>query len=251
MSEITLKEIVMDMYSRSSMQEKDYYFFTLLADENGAPYHSTQTHWVGFADEEHKVELREARLVAAEQFVKLHRDKLNEGCAIVENEQELIIFMLLGGNALVEKSLAELKLSDFLKPDATIQSGVAGFQSVAKMPETIFQRAPTKKQRIRILKRDKYRCKICGRSPKNNVDITLHLHHIRPWSERGLTHDGNLITLCHTCHEGLDPHYELSLFNLLEPDEIVGESYSSNTEFAKSVRNYREITFKWLPKEDT
>jgi hypothetical protein len=31
----------------------------------------------------------------------------------------------------------------------------------------------------------------------------------------GLTEIDNLITLCHTCHIGLDPHFELGLYGLM------------------------------------
>jgi 5-methylcytosine-specific restriction endonuclease McrA len=38
---------------------------------------------------------------------------------------------------------------------------------------------------MRILKRDRRRCRVCGRSPDDFVDVTLHVHHIVPWSRSG------------------------------------------------------------------
>lgn len=92
---------------------------------------------------------------------------------------------------------------------------------------------------MQILKRDGRRCRICGRNPDNHVDLELHLHHIRPWEKGGVTDPKNLITLCHTCHSGLDPHHDPSLFSYLRPD---GASDSLKA-FFEGVTNYRRIGF--------
>jgi hypothetical protein len=65
---------------------------------------------------------------------------------------------------------------------------------------------------MKILNRDKRRCKICGASPANNEHVELNLHHIYPHGKGGLTEEENLITICRTCHKGLDPHIDLSLY---------------------------------------
>jgi len=239
-----LREAYESMRTRPVCNEYDYYLITIVADENGNPSWSTQTQWAGFADEEHKIELREASIVCADRIIELFRIDLKEGCVVVDTSEELSIFLLHGGHAVVEKSLTEKALSEFLKPHPTARTGFTGFQSTENMPNTVFQRAPTKKQRGRVLKRDEYRCKICGRAPCNNVDVTLHVHHIRPWADRGLTHDDNLITLCHTCHEGLDPHYELSLYALLEPNGKLLDSETSRRKHIDAVRRYYEESFK-------
>jgi hypothetical protein len=125
-------------------------------------------------------------------------------------------------------------------------------------PATL-KHAPTPKLRMEILKRDNYKCRICGRSPNANVDIELHIHHYRPWSLGGLTEETNLITLCHTCHKGLDPHYDISLVNIfqeafnpfrnfldkLERGEIDGEYHAGvqrYRDFVKRVHNTRSNT---------
>lgn len=111
---------------------------------------------------------------------------------------------------------------DILKAQPSAQTGFAGFRVTKDLPKTIFQKAPTKKQRMCVLMRDNYRCNICGRSPSNHTDITLYVHHIRPWAKGGVTDVDNLITICHTCHEELDPHYEINLFRvLLESESFV------------------------------
>src|ERR1039457_3485460 len=78
------------------------------------------------------------------------------------------------------------------------------------------KRAPTPRLRMKVFNRDARRCRTCGRSPANHVDVEIHSHHIRPWGSRGLTIKENLITLCHTYHRGQDPHFDKALFDRSE-----------------------------------
>lgn len=68
----------------------------------------------------------------------------------------------------------------------------------------------TDKLRYQVLKRDHYRCVICGRSAKDGVK--LHVDHIKPVSRGGKTTLSNLRTLCSDCNLGksasYDPHYK-------------------------------------------
>lgn len=54
--------------------------------------------------------------------------------------------------------------------------------------------------RYDVLKRDNYRCKICGRGSKDGVK--LHVDHIIPVSKGGKTEMNNLQTLCSDCNIG-------------------------------------------------
>ena len=47
----------------------------------------------------------------------------------------------------------------------------------------------------RILERDNYACRVCG---KDNVEAKLHVHHV----DRNRANNGNanLVTLCYVCH---------------------------------------------------
>jgi hypothetical protein len=56
--------------------------------------------------------------------------------------------------------------------------------------------------RFSILKRDNYKCVICGRSPATTMGIELHIDHIIPFSKGGKTIVGNLQTLCNECNIG-------------------------------------------------
>lgn len=54
--------------------------------------------------------------------------------------------------------------------------------------------------RYKILKRDNYRCQICGATA--NDGVKLHVDHIIPVSKGGLTEESNLQTLCDQCNFG-------------------------------------------------
>lgn len=54
--------------------------------------------------------------------------------------------------------------------------------------------------RAQILKRDEYRCRMCGASPDHGA--TLHVDHIFPVSRGGTTTPENLQTLCQDCNLG-------------------------------------------------
>lgn len=56
--------------------------------------------------------------------------------------------------------------------------------------------------RFRILLRDGFRCKSCGRSPLNSPGVELHVDHILPWSMGGETIPENLETKCKECNLG-------------------------------------------------
>ncbi len=249
MKKNSLKEIAIDMATRSPNNENKYYAITIIANQEGKPCRSFYSHWTGFEDGESKIELRQASLVRASKMVKILRNEFKEGCFVVDTVEELRVFLLLGGHAIIKKEIAEVALLDILKPQPSVRTGFTGFRAIKDLPETIFKKAPTKKQRMRILKRDNYRCKICGRRPSDNVDITLHIHHIRKWAKGGVTDDANLITLCHTCHEGLDPHSEISLFGLLSKSGKLIDVQSSRKTHIEGVKRYRKESFKRARKQ--
>lgn len=56
--------------------------------------------------------------------------------------------------------------------------------------------------RYQVLKRDNFKCVICGRSPAKDPNIELHIDHIIPWSKGGETIIDNLRTLCSDCNLG-------------------------------------------------
>lgn len=56
--------------------------------------------------------------------------------------------------------------------------------------------------RFDVLKRDQYRCRICGRSSRQDPELVLHVDHIVPVARGGLTELTNLQTLCQACNLG-------------------------------------------------
>lgn len=56
--------------------------------------------------------------------------------------------------------------------------------------------------RYKVLKRDNFKCVLCGRSPAKDINIELHVDHIIPYSKGGETIIENLQTLCSECNLG-------------------------------------------------
>ena len=56
--------------------------------------------------------------------------------------------------------------------------------------------------RWRILERDRFRCRTCGRGPRSRSAVTLHVDHIIPVSRGGTNDPSNLRTLCSECNIG-------------------------------------------------
>jgi hypothetical protein len=234
---------------KSARCNAEYYAFTLTGDAAGRVSWGAQTHFLGWADKTHHVELREPSLVCGERMLKTW-SLLGQPAFAVHDSIEFAIFAYHGGNAIVEEVFAKDELEELLTPSACVRLGVGPFVNADRLPEGALNRAPNPKLRMSVLKRDSCRCRICGRNPADDVDLELHVHHIRPWALGGRSMTSNLITLCHTCHRGLDPHFESSLFAMLPKDE--------NTEFswhllpstddpgghAEGVRHYRRIVWE-------
>lgn len=56
--------------------------------------------------------------------------------------------------------------------------------------------------RFRILRRDKFTCQYCGKSPKTDETVVLEVDHIKPLAKGGTWDDGNLVTSCKSCNLG-------------------------------------------------
>ncbi|MEE9613970.1 MAG: HNH endonuclease [Thermodesulfobacteriota bacterium] len=71
--------------------------------------------------------------------------------------------------------------------------------------ETIVMSTPRQappKLRFKVMARDKFTCVTCGRGPKNESGVKLHVDHIHPYSKGGETVFKNLQTLCQKCNMG-------------------------------------------------
>lgn len=61
--------------------------------------------------------------------------------------------------------------------------------------------------RYKILRRDFFKCVLCGDNPPRSSDCVLHVDHILPWSKGGKTIEENLRTLCANCNLGRSNRY--------------------------------------------
>jgi len=71
-----------------------------------------------------------------------------------------------------------------------------------RKPKHKTQRDPNWRLRFLIMKRDGFKCQICGRSPANDTGVVFHIDHIIPWDAGGETVFENLQTLCSVCNIG-------------------------------------------------
>ena len=58
------------------------------------------------------------------------------------------------------------------------------------------------RMRFLVMKRDDFKCCLCGRSPATTPGLELQIDHIFPWSKGGETVIDNLQTLCSDCNLG-------------------------------------------------
>jgi len=64
------------------------------------------------------------------------------------------------------------------------------------------KRAPSLALRFLVLKRDRFRCVACGRSPATESGLVLEVDHISAWTNGGNTIAENLQSLCFDCNRG-------------------------------------------------
>lgn len=224
------------------LPDAQYFALTLTATPKGAITWSAQSFWVG-PGSKRMWEMRAPCLVDGAVMRRVWED-LGEGCIVVNNLRAFAFFMTAGGNALVARKLAERWLPTVLEPVECVPGPMgAGARTKAQVPAAAFSHAPTKKLRMDALRRDDFRCRVCGRRAADEVDIVLHAHHIKPFGDGGTTELDNLITLCHTCHIGLDPHFELRLSGMIPGgvpmiDVDIERDREAHT---AGVRRYREL----------
>lgn len=218
-----------------------YYSLTLTADEAGHPQINTQTQFVGFGSKP-LWELRVASPVDAHKM-RAAWALVKQASIVVNNEAALAYFRSRGGNAVIEETLLQEHFGQLLEPVECAPSRFGeGARPISAVTSAQLRHAPTLKHRTSILTRDQFRCKGCGQRPADDFNVQLHVHHVRPHGQGGLTEDENLLTLCHTCHNGLDPHYEPQLLDMI-PDGLgvpLEKIRRKIDEFELGVHRYRD-----------
>lgn len=233
----SLADVVAEM--RDPAPGMEYYAITLLGTTEGKMSWSAYTEFAGWVNGKPGRELRKAALVYPDRMASIWKD-LGEQFLVVNTLEHLAVYLRAGGNALVEAGIAQRYLPDVLAAEATAYDGPLGFKSIRDLPRTAFNRAPTPKLWMRVIKRDRYRCRVCGRRPADYTDVEIHVHHIRPAGRGGLSEEENLITLCQTCHKGLDPHHDVELFGLIESDPWRSDLAENRRKYYEGVKLYRE-----------
>lgn len=229
----------------------DYFALTLGANRRGRPFWSAQTHWVGWSERHPGWEVRAASLMDPAGMTEAWT-QMGQGWVSVHDDISLVMYLRIGGNAIVEKSFAESRLPSAIAPgecmhDGAVEAGGFGFVGTGQLPDdAVERRAPTRKLRMQVLKRDNYRCVVCGRRAADHTDLEIHVHHLVPWRMHGPTAEENLVTLCGTCHKGLEPDFEPALRELAG---LPGRSKAldfDNSEFSAEVERYREFVAQAL-----
>jgi hypothetical protein len=232
--------------SATPTTRSSYYALTLTADDAGNVIWTSVSEWVGHGSKL-MWEMRAPGLVNPYR-TQLAWRTAGQDNVVVNERAALGNFLRTGGSALVAQQVALQWLPNVLQPVecATVDPGSPP-QPLERIPRASQAHAPSKKLRMQVIRRDDFRCRICGRRPADYVDLELHVHHIRPHGMGGLTEIGNLITLCHTCHVGLDPHYEVSLLSMIpaEGGWVTPERYLRDCEEGK--RLYQELSTSTLP----
>lgn len=158
-----------DILSRGYLGEilpaANYYSLTLGVDEDGQQFQTTQTYFTGWANGKPGLEIRAPRKMIPDAMINMWK-RLGE-CPIVminTGEQFFYYYFYLGGNALIETTVAEALMPDFFQPAAVVQSGIgAGFTSSEDVLKAASRRFPTPRSRMEVFRRDSYRCRMCGR----------------------------------------------------------------------------------------
>ena len=88
----------------------------------------------------------------------------------------------------------------FVIPLNTSTKNINTPEKILKIKKT--SRGINLRLRWKVLQRDNFSCKKCGRSPAKDPSIILHVDHIIPWSKNGETVIENLETLCEKCNLG-------------------------------------------------
>jgi 5-methylcytosine-specific restriction endonuclease McrA len=95
------------------------------------------------------------------------------------------------------------KFVAYINKEESISSEKA-IKNVKTKPITKHKTSRTINWRLRfiVMRRDKFKCKKCGRSPANDPKLILHVDHKVAWANGGETVYENLETLCSRCNIG-------------------------------------------------
>lgn len=199
-----------------------YYEVQVVMPDEKTVRWSAFTHWAGFSKKTSNQPIRELREISPIDPEKSRRLLTEVGTppVVVNTVADLLLFRMMGGYAIIEKSLCENYLPHVCKIDKAAKSYTClGFDSLSSKPhDAVWKRKAEGELRKTILKRDAYECQRCHASVTAEKSATLTAHHIFPWSKGGLTEEDNLITLCLACNAEIEDRYDFSLYELIGAD---------------------------------
>lgn len=241
---------IQQLYTQPPIKSSDYYFITFLGSEDGKLEWHCYTRFERYTEEKPIREIRVPREIDPIKMIQLMTE-IKEPAFIINSKEDLVFFMHLGGHAIIEKNLAEEAFPDIVKPAQMISIYPIGMENIENLSMENLNHFPTPKMRMKVLNRDKRKCRLCGRSPQDYEDLELQIHHIQPWADYGgITQEENLITLCKPCHMGLDPHYDPSLFKYVErtAERVTRVMNRNKLSYEDGVKNFRLTVKKFLAK---
>ena len=127
---------------------------------------------------------------ALEKFIEYINDSQNydEKSSIETNE-------LMDENNHINKESVEINTE-------LVEVGGTNEQNNEIAPKHKTKRDPNLRLRFLVMRKDGFKCVMCGKSPANYSGVELHIDHIMPWSKGGETVLENLQTLCSVCNIG-------------------------------------------------
>jgi 5-methylcytosine-specific restriction endonuclease McrA len=103
-------------------------------------------------------------------------------------------------------------------------------------------RALDRKVRLKVLERDNFTCRNCGKKPDK-----LEVHHIVPLISGG-THDlDNLLTVCQKCHDYLDHPVKVSPMVVIK---VKPRTYQELKEMAKPGESMDRVIRRLLERSE-
>jgi 5-methylcytosine-specific restriction endonuclease McrA len=209
---------------------------TLLGDGNDVVLDTETMYDARLALSEPGVEIR----VPSEGPSRNHWDTFGERQLLVHDEPTQRRWLISGGHALVLADMLPSGLSKLLGGIRCRRFGSIGrFYDTDRPPRTVHERFARGRLRQTVMNRDENRCRICGRSPDDALDVRLDVHHILPAELDGWTVEDNLVTLCKTCHDGMNENLQQE--ELFEKIAIYG-SRTHRAGHDNGVRQYRKVT---------
>lgn len=216
------------------------YFALTLRDSHGKLERSVESRFAGFPEGVRPgegIELREASEVPPDEMTK-RWGEAGQDWTVVNDDAELRLFILLGGNALVAEHIAREHFADLLEPHVCVSKGAVGFMRYRPDAPDLKVRS-RRKQKRRIFRRDGHRCQRCGARQDDDTQTKLETHHIRPYSKNGPTADPNLVALCHECNKSIGDDFEPDLYWSSKGPSTSGIEPENAEAHQKAVENYR------------